>query len=98
MELAMKFDFNVGTQEQHHVEFEFDQVVGNLKITVDGNSIVKDFRTVSLSLVKRYEFVVGVQEQHTVAIEKQRKLLLAGLRKQKYRVFVDGKLIQSHEG
>jgi hypothetical protein len=59
---------------------------------------VKDLRMFSLSLVKRYEFVVGVQEQHEVAIEKERKLLLAGLRPQKYRVFADGKLIQSCEG
>jgi hypothetical protein len=34
----MKFDFTVGAQEQHHVEFEFDQMVGNLKITIDGNA------------------------------------------------------------
>ena len=94
----MKFDFNVGTQEQHHVEFEFDQVLGNLQITVDGNSVVKDLRHFSLSLTKRYEFEVGVKEQHKVAIEKERKLLLAGLRPQKYRVFVDGKLILSREG
>jgi hypothetical protein len=72
--------------------------IGNLKITVDGNSVVKDLRMFSLSLVKRYEFEVGVQEQHKVAIEKVRKLLLAGLRPQKYRVFVDGKLVQSYEG
>lgn len=94
----MKFDFTVGAQEQHHFEFEFDQMIGNLKITVDCNSVVKDLRMFSLSLVKRYEFVVGVQEQHKVAIEKERKLLLAGLRPQKYRVFADGKLIQSYEG
>jgi hypothetical protein len=46
----------------------------------------------------QFEFNVGQQEQHKVAIEKQRALLLAGLRPQKYRVFVDGQLIQSSEG
>ena len=46
----------------------------------------------------QFEFNVGTHEPHKVAIEKERKLLLAGLRKQKYRAFVDGKLIQSYEG
>ena len=94
----MQFEFNVGQQEQHKVQFSFDQFSGDLKIVVDGNPVVKDLRMFSLSLVKRYEFSVGQQEPHKVAIEKQRKLLLAGLRKQKYRVFVDGQLMQSYEG
>jgi len=94
----MKFDFTVGIQEQHHVEFSFDQFSGDLKILVDGQAVVKDLRFMSLSLVKRYEFPVGEQEKHQVAIEKERKLFLAGLRKQKYRVFIDGKLAKSYEG
>jgi hypothetical protein len=94
----MQFEFNVGTQEQHKVHFSFDQFSGDLKILVDGTPVMQDLRLLSLSLVKRYEFNVGTQEPHKVAIEKQRKLLLAGLRKQKYRVFVDGKLFQSYEG
>lgn len=94
----MKFDFTVGTGEQHHVEFSFDQVAGDLKVTVDGNTVAKDFRMFSLNLVKRYEFMVGTQEQHKIVIEKERKLFLAALRKQKYRVFVDDKLTQTYEG
>lgn len=94
----MQFEFNVGTQEPHKVQFSFDQFRGDLKILVDGNPAVQDLRMFSLSLVKRYEFNVGTHEPHKVTIEKERKLLLAGLRKQKYRVFVDGKLIQSYEG
>ena len=31
----------------------------------------RDFRILSLSLVKRYEFIVGRQEQHQVAIEHE---------------------------
>jgi hypothetical protein len=57
-----------------------------------------DFRFLSLNLVKRYEFRVGQTEQHDVAIEKERKLMLAGFRKHKYRAFVDGQIVAQHEG
>ena len=94
----MKFSFLVGTQEQHQVDFSFDQFAGHLEIRVDGEPLVKDFRMLSLKLTKRYEFAVGTQEQHQVAIEKKRKLFLAGFRPQQYRVYVDGQLVQTHEG
>jgi hypothetical protein len=52
----------------------------------------------SLKLTKRYEFTVGTTEQHQIAIEKKRKLFLAGVRPQQYRVFIDGQLVQTYEG
>jgi hypothetical protein len=76
----MKFSSLVGVQEQHQIDFSFDQFWGNLEIRVDGQPLVKDFRMLSLKLTKRYEFTVGTQEQHQIAIEKKRKLLLAGFR------------------
>ena len=94
----MQFSFMVGIQEQHRVDFSFDQFVGNLEIRVDGQPLVKDFRMFSLKLTKRYEFTVGTSEQHQIAIEKKRKLFLAGLRPQQYRIFVDGQLVQTYEG
>jgi len=93
----MTFSFTVGIAEQHRVDFSFDQFVGNLEIKVDGQAVVKDFRFASLKLTKRYEFVVGVNERHQIAIEKTRKLFLAGLRPQQYRVFIDGQLVQTYE-
>jgi hypothetical protein len=94
----MQFSFRVGVQEQHQVDFSFDQFIGNLEIRVDGQPLVKDFRLVSLKLTKRYEFEVGTQERHQIAIEKKRKLFLAGFRPQQYRVFIDGQLVQTYEG
>jgi hypothetical protein len=94
----MKFSFTVGINEQHRVDFSFDQFIGNLEIKVDGQTAVKDFRIASLKLTKRYELVVGAAEKHQVVIEKKRKLFLAGMRTQRYRVFVDGKLVETHEG
>ena len=93
----MQFSFIVGISEQHRVDFSFDQFIGNLEIKVDGQTTVKDFRIASLKLTKRYELVVGVNEKHHVAIEKRRKLFLAGMRPQQYRVFIDGRLVQTYE-
>jgi len=94
----MNFSFTVGINEQHRVDFSFDQFIGNLEIKVDGQTAIKDFRIASLKLTKRYDFIVGVNEKHQVVIEKKRKLFLAGLRPQQYRVFVDGQLVQTYEG
>ena len=94
----MQFSFIVGAHEKHQVDFSFDQFIGNLEIKVDGQRVVKDFRMLSLFLTKRYEFTVGAQERHQVAIEKKRKLFLAGFRPQKYRILIDGQLVQTYEG
>jgi hypothetical protein len=94
----MQFSFTVGVNEQHRVDFSFDRVIGNLEIKVDETTVVKDFRFASLKLTKRYDFVVGINEKHNVAIEKKRKLFLAGLRPQRYRIFIDGQLAQTYEG
>jgi hypothetical protein len=94
----LQFSFRVGIQEKHQVDFKFDQFAGHLEIRVDGQPLVKDFRMLSLRLTKRYEFSVGAQEIHQVAIEKKRKLFLAGFRPQQYRIFIDGQLAQTYEG
>jgi len=94
----MNFSFEVGTHERHTVEFYFNSMRGDVSIKVDGDEVVRDFRMFSLSLTKEYGFNVGTHERHAVRIEKKRKLLLAGLRKQKYRVYVDDKLVSEYEG
>ena len=94
----MQFSFTLGEHEQHRIDFSFDQFIGNLEITVDGQTVIKDFRMFSLKLTKRYELTVGVNEKHHLVIEKKRKLFLAGVRPQQYRVFIDGQLAQTYEG
>ena len=94
----MNFSFTVGINEQHRVDFSFDQMIGNLEIKVDCQTAIKDFRFASLTLTKRYDLIVGINEKHHVAIEKKRKLFLAGLRPMQYRVFIDGQLVQTYEG
>ncbi|CAN5254601.1 hypothetical protein BH10ACI1_BH10ACI1_33820 [soil metagenome] len=94
----MNFTFEVGNQEKHLITFNFNQFWGNLKITVDNEDIIKNIHLLSLSLIRQYRFNVGETERHNVLIEKERKLFFAGFRKQKYRVFVDGKLFNEYEG
>lgn len=66
----MKFSFEVGEREKHSVEFEFNQVWGNLSIKVNGEAIIHDFITQSFSLVKTYEFEVGNQENEIRSIHR----------------------------
>lgn len=94
----MDFMFMVGKKEKHMVAFHFNRFWGNLDIRVDGKTVIKDIRIGFTKLIKKYEFPVGYAEPHKVVIEKERKLFLAGFRKQKYRVFIDERLMQEYEG
>ena len=94
----MDFAFEVGDVEKHTVAFHFNQFWGNLKITVDGRTVKRDFRVWSFTLVKRYTIAVGESELHHVVIEKERKLLLAPIRPTEYRILVDGRLAHTYEG
>jgi hypothetical protein len=95
--VAVKFSFVVG-DEKHRVDFSFNQFLGNWSISVDGVRRKRGLRVISMELVKKYELRVGDAEQYNVVIEKERKLLFAGFRKQKYRVFVDDQLVHEDEG
>jgi hypothetical protein len=86
---AMRLELDVGQHERHHVVFSFNKVWGNLAITVDGSPVVRELRMFSLSLTRTYRFTVGVDEAHQVRIEKDRALLLAGVRRQPVRAYVD---------
>ncbi len=118
----MKFSFEVGAREKHQIDFSWGQLIGNLRVKVDGELIKKDMTLWSpvswtgsplassvekwnvldsgfeVQLVDKWEFEVGDEERHEIRIEKERARLVAGLRPQKYRVFVDGRLINEHHG
>jgi hypothetical protein len=66
-EPAMKFNFTVGDQEQHQMEFSLDQSSGDLNILLDGNAVVRDIRAVPYEPVKRYDLNVGNGEKHRVS-------------------------------
>jgi hypothetical protein len=118
----MKISFEVGTREKHRIDFSWNQLIGTLRIKVDGELIKEDITSMSpiswsgspvaasdekwnvldsgfeVALVDKWAFEIGEAEKHEVRIEKERAKLLAGFRRQRYRVFVDGQLITEYEG
>jgi hypothetical protein len=51
----MDLSFEIGTREKHHVEFYWDQMWGRLRITVDGERVVKTLSMLSFRLVKAFD-------------------------------------------
>jgi hypothetical protein len=98
----MKFSFNVGAEEIHHVHFQWDRVWGGpVRIFVDGVLIVKDWMfgfNFTLKPVRCWQFVVGTGEQHHVTIEKQNRYFLSKSTNRRYRVLIDGQLFQEYDG
>ncbi|HEX4128053.1 MAG TPA: hypothetical protein VHX67_10780 [Acidimicrobiales bacterium] len=90
MDRHLDFEFEVGESERHNVAFEFDQLWGPLKISVDGKRVIKKLGMFSLKQTSRYEFSVGSSEPHEVRIEKSRKALLGGFQAQECVAYVDG--------
>lgn len=78
------------------VHFYFNQLLGPLKISVDGKPIIQKFLMFSRSTSRRYQFRVGKEEQHEVMIEKVWPRFNAGFRKQTCRVFIDGALLREY--
>jgi hypothetical protein len=88
----MKFTVEIGENEKQVIFFSFNKFWGNLKISVNGKTILKDVRMFSVNLVKQYEFKVGQTEIHNIRIEKIRPLIFAGFRTNEYKIYVDGNL------
>jgi hypothetical protein len=89
-ERHLDFEFEVGESERHNVAFQFDQMWGPLKISVDGKRVIRKLGMFSLRRTSRYEFSVGSSEPHEVRIEKTRKALVGGFQAQECVAYVDG--------
>ena len=99
----MKFTLEVGEKEKHRIDYYRNWFFGTERLQVDGEivasrSVVSPSNYISIPLCRRYEFSVGASEPHAVVFEKERPLLFAGCRPNKYRVLVDGKLVHAREG
>lgn len=88
----MTFTVEIGTNEKQIIFFSFNKFWGNIKISVNNKTIIRDIIMFSTSLVKPYEFKVGEKEIHNIIIEKIRPLAFAGMRSNDYRVDGDGEL------
>jgi len=99
----MKITLQVGDQKQHRIEYSRNWFFGTEKLFTDGElirsrSVISPSNYVSLPLTRKYEFTVGISAQHKVVFEKQRPLLLAGIRPHTYRIFVDDHLVYEKTG
>lgn len=99
----MKFTLEIGDKEKHRIDYYRNWFFGTERLRADGEivasrSAVSPSNYVSIPLCRRYEFNIGTSEPHLVVFEKERPLILAGIRPHKYRVFVDGKLVHEQEG
>ena len=90
----MKFSFEVGDVEKHHVEFNFNQLCGTLVIRVDNKPIHRATRLLNEPIHEVFDFIVGDAEQCPVRIEKRRKLLFGS----RNVLYVNNRLTRVVEG
>jgi hypothetical protein len=90
----MKFSIEVGSAEKHLIEFQFNQLLGQSRVTVDGEQVFRKKRWFSEPKADRFDFKVGQFEPVRIRIEKERKLIFGS----KYRVYIDNRLTQLHQG
>ena len=90
----MRFALEIGDTEKHHLEFNFNQLLGSTVIKVNGQEVKKSVRLFSEPLEQRYQVEVGKHERHTVFIEKRRKLLFG----QRFFVYVNQRLVKAFTG
>ena len=80
--------------EKHVVEFNFNQLLGNLVIRVDSEPVLQSTRVFNEPVNEVFKFVVGKKEKAEVRIEKRRKPLFG----HHNRVFVDNRLARVVDG
>ncbi len=99
----MRFTLEVGDNEKSRIELSRNWFTGAMQILVNGEEVARQnwlspSTHFNFPRKRRHEFMVGNVEKHQVVIEKERPLLVAGIRPQTYRVFVDGRLIHERSG
>jgi len=90
----MKFCLEVGELERHLIEFDFNQLLGQLHIRVNKQEVKRQVRLFDEPLTETHTLQVGEAECWTVRIEKQRKMLFG----HKCRVFLNERLYKCYEG
>jgi len=93
MRYNIDLEVNVGDDEQHVVDFHWDQTWGKVRVCVDGVEVLKDRVLGGIKTTRRWELSVGESEVHDVLIEKRAPRFFGGLQRQEVKVFVDGDLV-----
>ena len=90
----MKFTIEIGDSEKNRLEYNFNQLMGNLLIKVNEKPVKQGRRLINEPILEIHVFQVGEQEKSTVRIEKERKQLLGS----RNRLFVNNRLVKVFEG
>ena len=90
----MKFCIEVGEAEHHTIEFNFNQLLGQLSIRVNKQEVKRNGRLFNEPLAETHTLEVGEHERIVVRIEKERKQLFGN----KCRVFLNDRLYKYYEG
>jgi hypothetical protein len=89
----MKFCIEVGEVEKHTIDFNFNQLLGQLVIKVNRQEVKRSCKLISEPLKETHVVEVQGVEQLTVRIEKERKQLLG----HRCRVFLNDRLFKYFE-
>ncbi len=90
----MKFCLEVGETERHLVEFDFNQLLGQILIKVNRKEVKRGVRLFNEPLRETHTIELGDGEHLIIRIEKERKLLFG----EKCRVFLNNRLYKYYEG
>jgi len=90
----MKFCVEIGEVEKHVIEFNFNQLLGQLSIKINRREVKRNTWLLNEPVKEVHTLEVGQDERLTVRIEKERKPLLG----ERCRVFLNDRLFQYHEG
>jgi hypothetical protein len=90
----VKFAIEIGENEKHRLEYNFNQLLGSLVIKINERPVKKVVRLVNEPVIEVHVFVIGKHERSEVRIEKERKPLLG----HKNRLYVNNRLLKVFEG
>ena len=90
----MKFAIEIGDTEKHHLEYDFNQLLGRLVIKVNEKPIRQSVRFLNKPLLEVFAFAVGDSEESDVRIEKERKALFGS----RNRLYVNNRLLRVFDG
>jgi len=90
----MKFTIEIGETQKTLVHFSFNQLFGEVKISVNDKVVRRSCRLFSEPLFDAHELELDDWERSKVRIEKERQLLFAST----YRVYVNSRLTQVLKG
>jgi hypothetical protein len=90
----MKFSIQVGQADHHTIEFNFNQLLGQLSIKVNKKEVKRNRRLFNEPILESHTLELGANDRIVVRIEKERKLLFG----QKCRVFLNNRLYKCYDG